>query len=283
MVECLPQNTLLHQAVDSRHGIALNEYPDNLPFLFEPRGTSKAAVLLVHGFTATPWEMRPLGEALKTAGFAALGICLPGHGTVAENLSKRSYEEWLQEVDLGYQMLAENYPRVYGVGMSTGALLLLALARHRPIEGLVLFSPFLRLRHRLAPLVGMLRHIKPYQKRKLSPDLAIHYYNRRPLNGIYQIQHLIRALRGDLKKILTPTLIFSAQGDRTIADGSAKKLFNKLGSRNKNFHQFGSEVPHVLASRENPRWEETVERTIRFLRGLELAEQAAAADGHKAP
>src|SRR5512139_3475104 len=52
---------------------------DNLPFYLAPAATA-AAVLLVHGFSATPWEMRPLAEDLMTRGFACLAVRLPGHG-----------------------------------------------------------------------------------------------------------------------------------------------------------------------------------------------------------
>ena len=40
-----------------------------------------------HGFTATPDEMRPLGEALAARGFRVEGVRLPGHGTSVEHLA----------------------------------------------------------------------------------------------------------------------------------------------------------------------------------------------------
>ena len=89
--------------------------PDNLPFMLFPEG-AKTAVLLVHGFTATPWEMRPLGETLAASGIASLAVCLPGHGTSPEDLSGRRWEEWLEAVDEGYQLLGRDFQSVYGMG-----------------------------------------------------------------------------------------------------------------------------------------------------------------------
>src|SRR5271154_6266158 len=43
-------------------------------------GIGPGACLLVHGFTGTPWDVRPLGEALAAGGFRVRGIPLPGHG-----------------------------------------------------------------------------------------------------------------------------------------------------------------------------------------------------------
>ncbi len=263
--------------------LSLHHDPENQPFLFEPQRPARAAVLLVHGFTATPWEMRSFGTALAEAGYVAMGICLPGHGTTPADLAERRCEEWLQEVSRGYRVLAERHPRVYGVGMSTGSLLLLALAEQQPIAGLTLLSPFLRLRHRLAPLVGVLRFFKRYQHRTVPEDLAAHYYRKRPLNGIFQIYRLIRRIRRSLSQISAPTLIFSAKGDLTIDAASAHDLLRQLGSRRKRLHQFGPEVSHVLATRENPRWQETMDQTLMFFRELDQDWASGIEDDQTAP
>ena len=60
----------------------------------------------MHGFTATPWEVRPFAEALAESGYVALGVRLPGHGTRPEDLARRRYEEWLAAVEEGYGLLA---------------------------------------------------------------------------------------------------------------------------------------------------------------------------------
>ena len=156
---------------------------DDLPFAVVPAG-SVAAVLLVHGFSATPWEMRTLAAYLTKRGFASLAVRLPGHGTTPEDLATRRWEEWLVTVTSGYDLLAARFPRVYGAGLSTGSLLLLALALQRQPTGLILLSPYLRLRHRLAPFAGWLRYLKPYQTRPLGGAEAAHYYPRRPLAGV---------------------------------------------------------------------------------------------------
>ncbi len=241
----------------------------NLPFLLKPKGAVKAAVLLVHGFTASPWEMRLAGEALARNGYLALGVRLPGHGTTAGDLVQRPYEEWLSEVENGYRLLAANQQRVYGVGMSTGALLLLALAHSHQIHGLVLLSPYLRLRHWLAPAAGLLRFFKRYQKRPLPAELAAHYYAQRPVNGVYQLYRLIRRVSGLLPEITAPTFVISARGDQTVCVESAYRLYRQLGSSRKEHHMLGPEVHHILTTWENPRLKETLGMTLDFIEALE--------------
>lgn len=241
----------------------------NLPFLLQPQRPATAGVLLVHGFTASPWEMRFFGEALAAAGFLALGIRLPGHGTSAEDLEQRRYEEWLAVVDRGHTLLAEAGLRCYGIGMSTGSLLLLAQAAERPLRGMVLLSPFLKMRHPLAPAAVVLRFFRRFQKHQVAGPLSDYYYDRRPVNGIYQLCRLTRKIRKVLPTIGVPTLVISSAGDRTIDPASGREIFRRLGSRKKEFHCFGPEVPHILCTPENPRWRETFQLTLDFLQGLE--------------
>ncbi len=249
-----------------RDGVARQE---NLPFLIEPASEPSAAVVLVHGFTASPWEMRRFGEALAQEGYLSLGVRLPGHGTTARDLSGRRYEEWLEEVNASCRLLQKQRLKVFGAGMSTGALLLLAAAERQAVDGLVLMSPFLKLRHRLAPAVGLLRFVMRYQHRILPANQAHYYYAQRPLNGVYQLYRLIRQVRSQLSRVTTPTLILTASADQTIHAASATDLFQQLGSRRKVHHLFGPEVPHVLTTDENPRWQETFELTLGFFRDLE--------------
>jgi carboxylesterase len=254
-----------------RDGVSREE---NLPFLLSPAKPARAGVLLVHGFTASPWEMRLFGEALAAEGYLALGVRLPGHGTTAEDLVHRSYEEWLAAVERGYRLIAEQGLRCYGIGMSTGALLLLALAANRPLQGLVLLAPYLKMRHPLAPFTGLLRFLKRFQRHKVAENLAAYYYDRRPVNGVYQLCLLTRRIRKVLGSVTTPALVVSSTGDQTVEPESTRELFRQLASQHKEYHCFGPDVPHILTTPENPRWRETFRLTLGFLQSLEQQEGA---------
>lgn len=248
---------------------------ENLPFLLEPDQPTDAAVLLVHGFTASPWEMREVAQSLCQCGLSCLAIRLPGHGTSAEDLSRQPLESWQQAVREGHHLLGQAYSRLYGLGMSTGGLLLLELAAREKLQGLVLLSPYLELGHRLAPLSGLLRYVIRYQKRKIPDSARRYYYDKRPVAGIYQLRRLIRQARQQLPKIKIPTLVLSAQGDQTINVASTRELYQLLGSTAKSFYQYGLDVPHVLSTVNNPRLEDTLARISGFLIGLEAARKAA--------
>lgn len=248
--------------------------PGNLPFMLCPHEAT-TAVLLVHGFTATPWEMRPLAEFLAEAGIASLAVRLPGHGTSPEDLVARRWEEWLQSCFDGYRILCKDFQVIYGMGMSTGCLLLLTLARDNPLNGLVLFSPYLRVLHRLAPYAGWLRWLRPYHVKPVADGLDEHYYERRPLAGIHQINRLLQAVRRQLPQIVCPVLAFNGEGDQTVDIDSGRQLVDLLGSSVKIHERYGPDVSHVLTREENPcRWS-MFRQTVRFAQELENPGTAA--------
>lgn len=97
------------------------------PFFFDGDGP---AVVLVHGFTGTPFEVRFLGEQLAQAGFAVRGVRLPGHGTSLDDLDRTRWQDWVDAVD---QAIAGFDKRVAVVGQSLGGLLALHAAMRLPV------------------------------------------------------------------------------------------------------------------------------------------------------
>lgn len=252
-------------ALATREGV---NHPDNLPFLLSPDQSNGRGVLLVHGFTATPREMRALGAVLHGRNFTVYGVRLPGHGTTPEDLAGRKREDWLAAVERGYQILKQQKLSICAVGLSTGALLLLQHCQQRRFTGLALLSPFLQLRHPLAPFAGLLRFFYPYQQRAIAAAEQPFYYQRRPLQGIAQINRLCRQVKSILPTIDLPVLVLAATGDATIAPDTARQLFKQLGSQDKKFHCYGPKVPHVLTTSENPQQQDVFARVVEFLTQL---------------
>ena len=241
------------------------DHPENLPFLLTPKTSTEQAVLLVHGFGSTPRELRELADQLLTRNFCVLAVRLPGHGTTPEDLATRRAEEWLDTTERGYRILQQQGYRISAAGLSTGCLLLLQLAVRYPLERLVLLSPYLRLRHPLSPWAGLLSFFYPYQERDIDPREEIYYYRKRPLKGVAQLNRLRRKVSRLLPHLTTPTLVLASEGDRTVYPGTAKKLFEKLASDEKQFHCYGPQVPHVLTADGNPQKQDVLQRSLNFL------------------
>src|SRR2546430_6543846 len=94
------------------------------PFELGPSDASADACLLLHGFTGSPWDMRPLGDALAARGFRVKGVRLPGHGGEPEAMAGVSARDWEEACETALDSLAST-PRVFVAGLSMGALLAL--------------------------------------------------------------------------------------------------------------------------------------------------------------
>jgi len=100
------------------------------------------AVLLVHGLTGTPAEMRAIANQLAKDGFSVMCPLLSGHcGSVGE-LKRSKWQDWYGSIEQAFEALKLEYPRVYVAGLSMGALIALKLAKEKGqrVNGLGLLS-----------------------------------------------------------------------------------------------------------------------------------------------
>jgi carboxylesterase len=136
-------------------------------FTLGPMG-AKAAVLLLHGFTGSPWEMRPLGEALAARGYRVYAPVLPGHGGSPEAMLWVTWREWLAAAEEALRVL-DDVERLAVSGLSMGALLGTLLAARYPsrVRGVGLMAPVVQLRSGAA---RVLRRLRKLPLRGLLPE-----------------------------------------------------------------------------------------------------------------
>ena len=60
----------------------------------------RKAVLLFHGMTGSPFELKKYGQFLYANGYDVYADCLPGHGDKVEEIYTVEYKDWL---DFAYQ------------------------------------------------------------------------------------------------------------------------------------------------------------------------------------
>lgn len=97
------------------------------------------AILMIHGFAASPVEFQPLFDHLKND-FDIYAPILPGHKTNIEDFSKQKYVTWLDFSEKIYNRLLEEYSKVVLLGFSMGGTICLYLATKKEPYKLVTLS-----------------------------------------------------------------------------------------------------------------------------------------------
>ncbi|AKQ63170.1 Lipase LipU [Myxococcus hansupus] len=110
-------------------------------------GRGEDVCLLLHGFTGSPWDVRPLGEALAARGLRVVAPRLPGHGTTPQALLHVTWRDWQAAAERALHALNRGRG-VFVAGLSMGALLALGLAARNPeaVRALTLVAPAVRFR-----------------------------------------------------------------------------------------------------------------------------------------
>jgi len=105
-----------------------------------PGGSS--GVLLIHGLTGTPAQMRFMGKGLHRAGYTVYGMQLAGHCGSEADLLRTGWRDWRDSVHAAADKLLRDVDHLFVAGLSMGAVLALQLAIDRPqhVAGLGLYG-----------------------------------------------------------------------------------------------------------------------------------------------
>lgn len=206
-------------------------------------------VLCLHGLTGTPFEVRPLAEALGAAGYSVEVPLLAGHGATLRELAATQWSDWLASAENAMNDLRR---RVDGrpicvVGFSMGGLLALRLARQFPdaVAAQAIMAAPLRMRpaqtrgvRALAMLPVDFRSypfacipkikgsdISDPDMRDANPSLRAF-----PISTVTSLFDLMNQVRADLPNVRAPTLVIHGRHDHTVPMEDSLELTGSLGS-----------------------------------------------------
>lgn len=215
---------------------------------------NRTGILLIHGLTGTPVEMRSIAKSCHQAGYTTLAVQLAGHCGTVEDLVETKWEDWFRSVCEGAEKLKQHVDEIFVIGLSMGSLLALKYASKHPVSGVVCYSPTFKfdgwsiplwskvLAPIALPVVSHLNifrlnafdEVEPYgikneQLRKRiveamkGSDSSKAGLPGNPWHSLYQMQRLSRNVRSNLKNITAPTLCLHAFND-DIADRKNSQL-----------------------------------------------------------
>lgn len=220
----------------------------------------KLGVVLVHSYLAAPGEVKALAKRLWKSGLWVYAPRLPGHGTSSRDLSGRSYQEWLDEVEDSYVLMRSRCDQVVFCGVSVGASLVLEAASRIPdVAGVVAVCPPLKLQDfstNFMPnidtwnrIVKKIRGGESEQFFEFSADNPHVNYRRNPFAGILEVGHLLELVESRLPKVECPVLVLQADSDPVINSDASRKVYRLLKSEEKQYSLFSFDR-HVIINGE---------------------------------
>jgi carboxylesterase len=239
---------------------------DTAPFEL---GDGPDACLLIHGFTGSPWELRPLGESLAAAGIRAKAIRLPGHALSPEALLGVTEEDWREAVER--EFVAMPGKRKFVAGLSMGALLAIDLAaKHPELAGMALLAPAIALQGakariaramRALPVMEMLQpwqekdgvDVRDPESKRIAP-----YLPRFPSTRVRDVWALQDLARAQASRVRAPTLVAIGEHDTVIDNRAAKGLVRTLHKNARtqflelkgSAHQLGRDIGREVLAQE---------------------------------
>ena len=210
--------------------------------------------LMIHGFTASPQEVRWLGEHLNQQGYTVYGPRLAGHGTTLRDMAQATWREWYADVLAGYTMLHSQCSKIFVLGLSMGGALALMLARYEAPDGVVAMSVLNRISAGwrwpllwLYSLTGgsLSKQIPPPDQDPLNQAVIAEQrargekpigrisYAERPARSILQLNTLLRYMRQELPKITVPVLFIHSLIDDLAPYEHLHYNFDQIGSHDK--------------------------------------------------
>ncbi|ALI02548.1 acetoin dehydrogenase dihydrolipoyllysine-residue acetyltransferase subunit [Pseudomonas sp. FW306-02-F02-AA] len=128
-------------------------------------GSGEVAVLLIHGLTGTPTELRRVAIGLAKSGCTVYVPTLAGHCGDNADLQATGWQDWYEGVRKTFVGIRQKHEQVFVGGLSMGAVMSMYVASEHPgqVAGLLMYSTTLRYDgwsiHKLAFLTPLLMKI----------------------------------------------------------------------------------------------------------------------------
>lgn len=213
----------------------------------------EVGILLLHGFTATPYQFKEFRQFLEKKNLTAYAPTLAGHGTHPDELGATTIADWMESAEKAYDELKAKVKKIVIIGNSFGGNLAfqLSLRNDNALKGIVSLGSPVFMRFQKFILLRIYTYgwfKKNYRKhgrnyRELYTEVQeIVSYPVIPLNSLRDFFRFLKYFTiPNLRHVKTPTLIIQSNADPIVHPKSVQYLHEFLGSEYKKVCWFNDE------------------------------------------
>ncbi len=253
-------------------------------------GWGRIGCLMLHGFMGSPVSSRDMGQFLAQNGVTVHCPLLPGHGNLPHQIHSFSRRDWVAEAEEGLHTLSKYCDQIFLIGHSMGAVLSAHLAqKYKDICGLILLAPLYDVPDWRIKLAAVGRYFTPWfyplKKKDVDRDIFVgrvldfdptlnpndpalqEFFveaSRLPLDGIDEMCKMAVMGRKLWPKTYQPVIIFQGGHDPAVNPGNTEKLFQQLGSADKEM-KFFPQVGHELMRPVEPIHQKVWHKILAFI------------------
>ncbi|MAG60371.1 hypothetical protein CL619_01155 [archaeon] len=253
--------------------------PDNREVMLDAKpifieGNSNEAVLIFHGYLASPQEVAELAEYLGDKNYTVLAPLMSGHGSHPEALAEINFEDWQSDATTYYQALDAEYDTVHVIGFSLGSLSALYLAEQYELDSVTAIGPPFYIGHEMLDnlnLSNVFLELAEYVPTIPNPvsvsDTVVgrELYDEFPLESVIEILEYCELVESDLALVTEKTLLIHGQFDTTADPEGSILVYDSISSEEKELVEVASLHPVLMGIHK----EEVFEETYLFLEEAE--------------
>ena len=212
------------------------------PYHTESKNSDKA-ILVIHGFSASPSSMKELDPIFLSNNLTIHSILLPGHGTSTFDLNKVNRTDWSIASENSYLDLKKNYSEVYILGYSLGGVLALEIASNYNVSKLILINTPIKYSMKNTEIIlPLLNFIEKYHVKGIFPGTEkdkLYFYEKYnlyrsvPVKSMQEVIAFSYEIRPELEKVNSPILIFQSENDILADPFSSLYIYSHVNSKEK--------------------------------------------------
>jgi len=218
------------------------------PFFYKG---NEIGIILTHGFSSTPQEMRGLGEYLhKEFGYSTFGVLLAGHGTSPADLAQTEMIDWYKSLRIVYHSAREICKKIILIGHSMGGTLSLILAANESVDGIVSLCTPVKVEYFMQDYLNFISGlIRYFPRRKEEREIMDKYhlvnYRRTSLKAVEHLLDLMVVAKEEMPKVTAPIFTITAGKDKRVPLYNADMIRQLVKSEVKEDY-FAKDAHHTI-------------------------------------